>query len=463
MSRRFITRRLPNRGIWPSWAALLALVACTFPLPGTAQPLPFGSEDDPREQLQTVWWRHENTVEPHAGLSLISDQWRLASGAALNLVTRTATARLQGTLRGGIYGAYRPDLDEAYDLVRLVEFARYRPRPAAPLFARVGLIDRMRLGTGHVVNFYNSAAAWDERTVGAEVAYHTPLLDVLAFTGDVFLKTVSGGRAAVRPLVFSENPSAQTFELGFTYVTDLSPRLAATSGLTAYNLDLRFAALISGALRLNPFASFAWYPEYGSGLGFGVDFESLNFVDLARFRARVALYYNGREFIPGYVGSFYPVSSPGARVLDSERYLTGERAVRFEDVALADALGGNDLETELRLLLFDRFEFWYYFRRHYGSQRLSTYHLRLFLRAPNTLRLNVGLDRNGLGGFFSLFQDLDDQTALVFGLDYRVAGPFWLFLHARYTFEAVEVPEAPGRAFLIQRRFEPSGGMRLTF
>src|SRR5690606_11444756 len=156
-----------------------------------------------------------------------------------------------------------------------------------------------------------------------------------------------------------------------------------------------------------------------------------------RFRLRLALYYNGRSFIPGYIGSFYAVNNPGARIVQAADYLEGNRTVDYAGVALSEAAGGNDLETELRLLVFERLEFWYYFRRHYGTQHLSEYHLRLFLRATDKLRLDTGIDRGGLLGFLTLFNDLNDQTALVFGLDYRIAGPFWTFIRSRYTYERV--------------------------
>lgn len=461
MALRSITQTFPHRA---RWAPLLAIALSWALVPAgdaRAQPVPFGSADDPREQLQLVWWRRQSSVDAMGGLSLISDQWRAAASFSANLVTRSITAHLNGTVRGGIYGDYGPDVDEWYDVLRLVEFARYNPPARSDFYLRAGLIERMRLGTGHVVNFYNSHVAWDERTVGAETMASTTYLDVAGFTDNVLLNGVTGGRVALRPFAFGEDLRTRTFELGFNYVTDLGTRTKTSAGLTAYNVDMQFNALASGTIRLVPFASFAWYPEYGRGVGFGADVESPNFIDLARFRLRLALYYNGRSFIPGYVGAFYAVSNPEARILNAEAYLVHDE-VDYEGVALAGALGGNDLETELRVLVFERFEFWYYFRRHYGSQALSEYHLRLFLRARNQLRLEVGMDRGGLRGFFTLFNDLGDQTALVFGLQYRLKGPIWIYLRSRYTFDQAGTADDGTKLFLVQRRFEPLGGIRLT-
>ena len=442
-------------GIW-------VLIAGSTP-EAAAQRVDFGSFDDPREELQVVWWRTQSSLDFGAGLSLISDHWRGGVNARANLVSRSFAARLGGALRGGIYGRYVPDTDEAYDLIRLVEFARYNPPARSHFYARAGVIERMRLGTGHLVNFFNSQVAWNERTVGAEAMQSTPLFDVAAFTDNILVNGVVGGRVAIRPLFWGGDLRTRSLEFGLNYVTDLDTRTEDSQGVTGYNLDMSFNALASGEIRLVPFISFARYPAYGSGIGFGANVESDNFIDLARFRLRTALYYNGRRFIPGYVGSFYHVSNPRDRILNAERYLDGSPTVDFEGIDLIDALGGNDFETEFRLLIFERFELWYYFRRHYGTHSLSEYHLRLFYHQPNRMRINIGMDRAGLKGFFSLFNDLGDQTALVFGTDYRIVGPFWVFLRSRYTFDYAGVSEDGTQMFLVERRFEPFTGIRFDF
>ena len=462
MSARFVTRWFRPDRVGAA-AVLAALILLLAPAASRAQPVDFGSADDPREQLQLVWWRYQNSFDARTGLSLIANHWRAGAAMNLNLVTRSLTARLNGTLRGGIYGRYDPDTDELYDLIRVVDFARYNPPRTSRFYLRAGSIDRMRLGTGHVVNFFNSHVAWDRRTVGVESMYGADVVDLFAFTDNIMLDGVVAGRLTFRPMAWAHNLRTRSLTVGANYVTDLSTREPGIQELTAYNVDLSVNVLPQGDIRLVPFGSFAWYPEFGTGLAVGANVESDNFIDLARFRLRLALYYNGRKFIPGYVGSFYTVSNPGARILNAHRYLVGEREIEYEGVELKDALGGNDFETDLRLLIFERFEFWYYFRRHYGTQSLSEFHVRLFFHRPRRLRIDAGMDRGGLKGFFSLFNDLGDQTALVFATHYRMRGPFWAFVNARYTFEYVGTGDDGRDRFLVQRRFEPFVGIRFDF
>ena len=451
----------------PTWATLIRgtsslLLVVAFVQGTTAQPVDFGSLDDPREDIRAIWWQSQHTLDLSSGLSLISDHWRAKLSARGHLVTSSLTARLDGTLRGGIYGRYAPDWDEPYDLIRLIDFVRYRPSPQSRWYLRAGSIQRMRLGTGHVVNFFNSGVARDERTVGLEGMYGGPFVEVAGFTDNVLLNGLTGGRIAVRP--FSGNPDRRMHSLtfGFNYVTDLHTRRPEWPNLSAYQADVRLDALDYGEIRLNPFISYAGYPAFGSGIGFGIDLVADRFIDLARFRLRVAFYYNGREFIPGYAGSFYTVNSPMARILDAGAYLSREPRVVFKGVELQEALGGNDVETEFRLLIFERFELWYYFRRHYGSQKLSEYHMRLFLQKSERLRVHLGMDRAGLLGFFSLFDNLGDQTALNLEIRYHLVGAFWIFVDALYTFERVDDGTDGREQYVVQRRFEPFVGVRLS-
>lgn len=440
---------------------VLSLFLFLAPSAATAQttPITFGSADDPREQLQRVWWKREQTLHLFGGFSLIGPRWHGAGMVTAEFVTRSFTSRLNGTLRAGYFGEYSPDVDEPYDALRLLDFIRYEPPDRTPLHLRAGLIRRVRLGTGHMVNFFASDVAWDERTVGAEVHVEGDAAAFSAFTDNALLDGVTGGRMAFRPFFSASNVRWATATLGLNYVTDFAHRPDGLDRLEGYNIDAQFVAFRSSSVDFVPFASYAWYRGYGRGIGFGAELISHDFIDLLSFQLRMALFYNGRQFYPGYVGTFYTVSNRAARTLDVE----GSLAEQLVGVPLEAALGGNDLLTEFRLLISDRFEFWYAFRRHYGTQRLGEYHLHTYLRVIDRVRLNVGIDRNGVGHFLTLFSDLDEQSALVFGIDARLLRYLWIHIDARYTFERLaDAPNGEER-YLVQRRFEPLTGIRMRF
>lgn len=423
----------------------------------------FGSADDPGEQLQREWWRRESALDVMGGFSLIAAQWRTASNLSLDLVTRSFTARLGGTVRAGLYGTYRPDIDEFYDLLRLVGFVRYNPpaRTLPTFHFRAGPLRRLRLGTGHLVNFYNTQAAWDDRTVGVETRWQRAAFDVSGFVGDVRFNNTAGARLGVSPFHRARSPRLSSVQVGFNYVTDVATHDAPLPAQIAYNVDFAFDVLTSGEVALAPFVSYARFTHYGSGLHFGADFQSDSFTDFARFRLRLALHYNTKEFIPDYFGSFYMVNNSLARILRAEAGTDAPEEV-LDGITLAQAPGGNDLVTELRILIFRRFEFWYYFRRHYSSRALSEYHMRLFLYTRR-LRFQLGQDRGGLRGFLTLFNDLGDRSTLVFDADYNISGAFWTYIRTRYTYERVQDGADGNPRYLVQRRFEPFIGFRLNF
>ena len=428
-----------------------------------SQLIAYGSADDPSEQIQRVWWRRESFLYAKGGISLIAAQWRGASNITMDLVTRPITARIEGTIRAGFLGEYEPDLDEPYDLIRLVEFARYNPPRNQPVHLRVGLIDRMRLGAGHMVNFFNSSIAWDERTVGSEFIWQGRTVELAGFTDNVLFDGVVGGRIALRPLSWTRAPYTQTAQVGFNYVTDRTARPPGMRRLEGYNVDLQFDLFNSGSVFFAPYASYASYPTFGDGIAFGADLYSERFIDLFSFRFRLGLFYNSREFIPGYVGAFYTVHNPQARVVASGTDLSTIEDDDLAGIALQEGRGANDLLTEFKLVIFDSFELWYYFRRHYGAQRLSEFHLRLYLRSSDKLRIELGIDRTGLGSFFTIFNDMDDQSALVLGMDYQLLGPIYFFLRARYSYERVDSGQDHAQRYLVQRRFEPFTGVRFRF
>ncbi|MBT8399365.1 MAG: hypothetical protein KJO98_02715 [Rhodothermia bacterium] len=420
----------------------------------------FGSADDPLETATLSPWRPSGTMLVMGGLSLIGAQWRTAGYVAGEVHSQAIAARVDGTLRAGIYGTYDPDIDDLYDAARLLDYVRYAP-PGSRLFMRLGPTSRQRLGTGHLVNFYNTKAAWDARTIGVEGAYRGRAGSVEGFADNFLFDRVVGGRVAFHPLFWARESKARSLEIGATYVSDLE-QLNGQPLLTGYGLDMRFVAATIGDILVEPFTVFSRYRDGGTGFGVGTQLTSDNFVDVARFRLRLAVYYSGDGFIPGHIGAFYRVSNREARVLKSEGLAPQDTLGAVTGTPMEVAPGGTSVETELRLLFFRNFELWYSFRRHFGGESLSEYHMRLFFRTGR-ITAYVGQDRAGLKSFFSLFNDLGDLTWMEFRTDYNVTGDAWIFVRAIYSFEEVQPADDGSARYLVQRRFEPFTGIKLRF
>jgi len=440
-------------------SAVIVLLSLTAGV-SSAQERLFGSFDDPAEQPSRTSWVSEGSLGVFAGLSLIGPQWRSKGKIIGEVQMPSFNARISAALRAGLYGAFEEDIDEPYDLVRTIEHV-HMSRWSGETYLRLGPLDRTRLGLGQVVNFHTSWATWDERSVGVEFAARGTHVGVEGFLSDVRLDNLFGGRVNVHPLGFARARAASSFELAVAGIYDRGPIPEEAERFGALTIETQIEAWRSGAFGLFPFASYSWSRHRGQGLFVGADLRSDNFIDLARIHFRVALHFNGTRFLPGYVGPTWNVHGPYARVLKAEPSDGATSADSLAGIHVSAVPKNEALETELRILIFDRFEFWYRFVRNFASTELSEFNLRMFANAGN-LRLMIGQDRGGLAGIFSLFDALGDLNLLRFEIAYRLGSSAWVLVEARYTYETAGRVDGLPR-FRVERRFDPLVGMKLTF
>ncbi|HYE97010.1 MAG TPA: hypothetical protein VD962_12450 [Rubricoccaceae bacterium] len=445
-----------------------ALCVLRFALPfgalapaAAAQPFAFGSADDPLEPGARRPGRLTTTVAAYAGPAWIGGTWRLALAAEAEGYAGPLSAALGGALHPGPGGLYDAEADEAYDLARVVRYLRHEPRPGVPLYARLGPTQHLDLGVGHLVRDFGTTAAWDERDLGAEAMVRTGFGSIAAFTDDVRLDGVVGAQVEIEPLTRSTDTRLRSLRLAAGAVHDFA--LGGDSAVTAVSADVRVALFELGGLRLSPFASYARYLQHGQGVGLGADFGANELAGMARLRLRMALFVSGEGFIPGYFGPLYTVSHNDRRIVLSDTYYDDDPSTSLEGVSLDDVTRGVDLVTELRVLTFGALLLHTYFRRHYGGgERLSEFTLRLAAqpRATEGVRFAFVVQREALGGFFSIFGPLEDRNTLLFEIASPV-GPAHLHLRARYGYLRLPDDAEGHRRFLVERRFEPLVGLRV--
>lgn len=401
-----------------------------------------GGMSELSEQLVRQRWQTHRQLDVMGGISLIGAQWRGLALLNLEVASYPFGVRLTGGVRQGPLGHYVPDWNEAYDFLRLIQFVRVETNH---VYARIGPIRDLRHGIGHVVNHYNSGASWDDRTIGAELTWSGRILELNGFAADLMLDNLVGARAGL------DLPYAS--KLGINYAHH-SP-----TDLSTWSIDLQSELFETGRIAFAPYISYAWYTQYGDGLAFGADVRSSGFLDLLSFRIRVGAFYNSRHFIPGYVGTLFSVSNAQNRIIRSDTDLQNIVLGDYAGLTLQEARGVNDLLTEFELQIRDRFWIAYSWRRHYGAQRLSELYFRLFMRGGNYFNLEAGIDRLGERKFADIFTSFSEQSSLIFATALRIRGAIFLRTEARYTFEPIE----PVPHYLVQRRFEPTLGVRMNF
>ncbi|MCY4158929.1 MAG: hypothetical protein OXE92_09685 [Bacteroidetes bacterium] len=420
---------------------LILLIFCTSFSESKAQE-GFGAMNRLSEKLARQRWQTLRQINAMGGVSLIGPQWRGVMSLNMEYASYPFAVRLYGSIRQGPLGQYAPDWDEAYDVLRLIQFARVQTED---VYVRIGPIEDMRLGIGHVVNHYRSSTSWDTRTIGVEAAWSRGIIEFSGFSADLFLNNLIGARIGV-DLPYSS-------KLGINYSNHLP------TDLVAWSVDLNREIFETARVAFAPYISYAWYSRYGDGLAFGADVRSTDFIDLLSFRLRVGAFYSSRNFIPGYVGTLFNVSNPHNRIIRDGADLQNIKASDFSGILLQESRGVNDLLTEFELQIRDTFWFAYSWRRHFGTQPLSELYFRLFIRAGTYFNLEVGIDRLGEKKITDVFTSFSEQSRLLFATILHIKKSFFLRTGAQYTFEPLESEEH----YLVQRRFEPTLGIRLNY
>ncbi|MCH7975387.1 MAG: hypothetical protein IIC18_02385 [Bacteroidetes bacterium] len=449
----------------PRIIALFLLFAAVFPT-AAAQPLGFGSADDPMEQPRTLVGAPRLVAAAYAGPTHLNEAWRTAGAFVLEGQSGPCSFALDGILLLSTSGFYDPDTDETYDIARLLRYVRHDPSPSLPVYARIGPTTNVSLGRGHLVRSFRTTTSIDERTVGAEFAFRNTYASFGAFTGDVRMNNVIGAFAEVAPVRGSASPLMSSLRLGAGIVHSLADTLGGSPSPTALQFEVSADLLQYGEFSITPFASYAEFLHYGRSVGGGVDMGSENLIGAALVNLRLGLFFSGDGFVPGYFNPFYSVSNDASRIVTADSFFDADTLnSALAGTPLGDVTGGVDLLAEVELLAFRSFEISYHFRRHYGDQRLSDFSLRVASRPRflDGLRIEFGMERQGLGSFFTLFTGLKDQNALVFNVDFPLAGSAHLSIRSRYGYRRLpDADDGTGR-YIVQRRFEPLIGVRYRF
>ncbi len=447
------------------FSALLLFFAAAA-VPASAQPVAFGSADDLAELGSGTRPRDRASAALYLGPAYLPDDWRAAARAEAQALRGRWSAGLGATVHSGDGGLYGPEADEWYDLARAVRYVRYNATTGDRAYARLGPPEHVSLGAGALVRQFRTTTAWDERTVGLEAAAEGRTVRAAGFASDVLrLDGVVGGELAVQTAA-GLGP-VRGLGLTLAAVHDLDrPGLSGDSSLTGVEVTVRGDFRGAGPLSLRPFATHARYLGRGSTWGGGLEVGSDNLADALRARASLAVFASTSGFVPGHVGPFYALNNGQERIVDDASfYADGEP--ELAGTPLDSLSSGVDVVLDVRLLAFGRVEVSQYLRRHVGDQRASGYGLRLAGRLPGDGRLEFAVERQDFGGVLDLFRDLGQLNSLVLDVQVPVGRYGAAFVRSRYGYRRLTDDDGPAYAggparFLVERRFEPMAGLRVS-
>lgn len=429
---------------------------------GFSHPVGFGSALTPVERSGLQSPGLPAYVLLSGGPAYINDGWRGGLRGEMEAQVDRVSLGLSGTLHPTASRLFsHEEVDPLYDAVRTLRYLRWNPTASSSTYARLGPLDHVTLGAGHLVRRYRTTAAWEERTVGAEAATRFGAVSAAAFLGDV-----RGGGAAGAQM------EIQT-DLDVGPVRNIRLHLgAARTALTGTASLIGTEAMLSGDvfresdLALSPFVSLARWVGRGAGIGLGVNLEADNLANTVGGRLRAALFLSSDGFAPSHVGPLAQVSVGGARVVRPESFYDtdGPATLDLAGTPLHDVRAGADLVLEADLLRFGLLSVGSHLRRHIGRDRRSTFGVYTLLQTPGGTRFQFDVERHGFRSMFDLFGDMEPLSTLTLDVTIPLRQDLVVDLRSRYGYRRLRSAEAETESprFLAERRFEPFGGLRIT-
>ncbi len=439
---------------------LLALLALASG--ATAQPPSFGSADDPLELGSAPFSPDRTILEAHAGPAFVRSDWRTGLRGEATVLRGRFSASVGGAVHPGGGGFYENEADDLYDALRVIRYIRVQPRGGRRgIYARVGPLDGVTLGTGMLARRYRTTAAWDERRIGAEFASGARGgARVAAFIGDVTGGSVAGAEVEI-PTRLALGP-ARGVRLGLAAAHDLSLPASGDSALTGIEATLRGDVFSEGGLSVGPYVSFAQVLGKGGGIGVGLVADGADLGSVARAEARLGLVFSRGRFSPGIVGPMYSVNGGRQRIVAANSFYDDQAGFDLAGTPIDSMRGGVDLELELRSVAFGRVEALLFTRRHFGPGALSAFSLSLAARG-GPARFEFGVEKQGFRSLLGIFGSaLGEENTLLLDISFPVPalGGAHAFVRSRYGYRRLADDEAGPQRYLVERRFEPLIGVR---
>ena len=216
------------------------------------------------------------------------------------------------------------EYDGSLALMGKLYYLQYGKKDKSVIYIKASAIEDFTLGHGFIVQRYSNDLANQEiRKTGTHFQLNIDGFHFDGIIGDIANQSVTGGRLAFRPgeMIGSKSTFLKSLEIGFTAVTDLSPknrevvvvdssithrirmRTGDSDSLFIYGADLSFTLIESSIINFGLYGEFAKINLAGEGIGYGIhgtffpDSLGLNF----KFQFRHLM----NSFTPSYIDAYY--------------------------------------------------------------------------------------------------------------------------------------------------------------
>lgn len=213
----------------------------------------------------------------------------------------------------------KEDWNESYDYFRILRYIRYGHK-RDPFYARIGALDRSRIGHGFLMNYYtNETANYDNRKIGLALDIDFGHYGFETMTSNLGRAEIFGMRGYIRPMRFflPETPIIKNLAVGASYVTDIDPdeNRDSDDSVGAWGLDAELPLVSMELLYWGLYYDFGKILDYGNGQAFGTELQLKAIAGLFDVYTKFERRLLGEEFMPAFFGAYYEIERAQKHIL----------------------------------------------------------------------------------------------------------------------------------------------------
>jgi len=207
------------------------------------------------------------------------------------------------------YGEFRTEdwnsLEDWVGKIRYVRFGRKR----SPFYMKIGVLDRLTLGYGFIMDNYTNNVDENTRIIGLE--FHSDLkkagFDLVNSHLASPTKRIIGFRPYIRPIkLIADVPVLSNLDVGLEFIGDRS----VDTPMKFFGVDAGLPILTTSILSFGPYYSWAHALSYGSGSGIGIRADLNLIMNVLHISAKLERRQINGRFYPSYFNPLYEAKKP---------------------------------------------------------------------------------------------------------------------------------------------------------
>jgi len=197
------------------------------------------------------------------------------------------------------------DWNSFSDWVGKIRYVRVGKK-RSPFYIKIGVLDRLTLGYGFIMDNYTNNIDENTRVVGME--FRSDLkkagIDLIDSHLASPTKRIIGIRPYVRPIkLIADVPILSNLDVGLEFIRD--GKIDSVNHIEFFGMDAGLPILTTSILSFGPYYSWAHAISYGSGNGLGIRADINLIMNVLHISAKLEKRNINGEFYPSYFNPLY--------------------------------------------------------------------------------------------------------------------------------------------------------------